>query len=329
MRFFENNEPEFQGPFNDEHQMNHKQKKHHKRHKHFGHYKHYEQEGHFDHRDHDGHFDHHEHFDFHEDHEHEEHFCQCEHHHHHDHKEKCCEDCICEIVKKIHKAQAEVNHSSCNVSCEKSIQQLLSQSKNCHTANTIPFSLDSDDTFFGKAPVYDKYGNFCVIASPFFRVKKIVQNCCAVLELLWPTCNGELFEDTFKHDGTHSFPCCYNFNGFVGTGACLTVDLKCFCSISCHKPMMVREATACQIHDIIKNHRHCKQDTQFFATNLIFNKVSKLYDTHVDIQSFPSVFAQRLLNRLQFLFPRIQTYTHTLQSPIHILLETIVIKDKI
>ncbi|HHY72438.1 MAG TPA: hypothetical protein GX497_04275 [Bacillus bacterium] len=273
MRFFENNEPEFQGPFNDEHQMNHKQKKHHKRHKHFGHYKHYEQEGHFDHRDHDGHFDHHEHFDFHEDHEHEEHFCQCGHHHHnehhehhgydgqhhhHEHKEKCCEDCICEIVKKIHKAQAEVNHSSCNVSCEKSIQQLLSQSKNCHTANTIPFSLDSDDTFFGKAPVYDKYGNFCVIASPFFRVKKILQNCCAVLELLWPTCNGELFEDTFKHDGTHSFPCCYNFNGFVGTGACLTVDLKCFCSISCHKPMMVREATACQIHDIIKNHRHCK-----------------------------------------------------------------------
>ncbi|NSL51437.1 CotY/CotZ family spore coat protein [Calidifontibacillus erzurumensis] len=154
-------------------------------------------------------------------------------HHHDKHEED--EDCVCSIVKKIHKAQSAVKESDCRVSCETSIQQLLSPAPK---ANTIPFTLTCDcDLFIAKAPVYSRKENFKLISSPFFRVKKVNHNCCAVLELLLPTKDGKTAEGVFKHDDHHSDHS--DFDGFVGTGACITVDLHCFCNITCFKPTIV------------------------------------------------------------------------------------------
>lgn len=199
--------------------------------------------------------------DFHEEHhEHHqpEHYYEEYHHDEDDHfdRDNHDDDCVCGVVKKINKAQAAVEESDCRVSCEKSIKQLLSRHK--PTANTIPFSLDCGcETFLGKAPVYSSDGNFRIIASPFFKVKKVNHHCCAVVELLWPTCNGEPFQGHFSNDDKHSFPCC-DFDGFIETGACITVVLKCFCSISCHKPTMTQHATSSQIQDIYKGQKHSK-----------------------------------------------------------------------
>ncbi len=187
----------------------------------------------------------------HEDQKHHE--CQ-EHHHHQEHHEHMAEDkdCICSTVKRIFKAQEEVDECHCRVSCERSIRQILSQ--NDCSPNTIPFTLTCGcDLFFGKAAIYSKHGHFCIISSPFFKVKKVDHNCCAVLELLWPTCDGEPVRGPLKCKD-HDF-LCDDFNGFIGTGSCITVDLSCFCSISCQKPHMVNEATTSQIQQIIKGHK--------------------------------------------------------------------------
>lgn len=264
MRGFDLNEFSFQESFEGENPTHHMNAGRHthqsRRQKRRKHYDQYEQHVHCEQHEEYGqheqssqhkHHNCHEQFNPHGHHDHHEH------HEHHDHK-KNDEDCICETIKKIHKAQVEADHCDCRVSCEKSIQQLLSGSKHKQTANTIPFSMDCGcETFFGKAPVYNEHGHFCIIASPFFKVKQVKENCCVVLELLWPTCDDEPFQDTFKENGHFEFPCCFDFNGFIGTGACITVDLKCFCSISCHKPTMVEHATEEQLHDIFKNHRHC------------------------------------------------------------------------
>ncbi|WP_017754660.1 CotY/CotZ family spore coat protein [Calidifontibacillus oryziterrae] len=203
--------------------------------------------------------DDHHHDYFFEDDDHHDH----EHEHEHDHEHDDDIHCVCKVVRKIHKAQLaaeERRNDCCKVSCERSIQQLLSPKKFAPVANTIPFSLEcgckscNNSPFLGKAPLYGKNGKFCLIFSPFFKVKKIKDDCCAVLELLWPTCNGEPFAGKFTGDHKKSFPC-FDFNGFIETGACITVDLECFCGISCHQPTMTENATASQIHDILKAHK--------------------------------------------------------------------------
>lgn len=175
--------------------------------------------------------------------------------HCHDEPDKDDKNCICSIIRKILKAQEAAEDCECKVSCESAIKQLLSPTA-CPPANTIPFTLNCGcDLFFGKAAIYGKHGNFCLISSPFFKVKKVDHHCCVVLELLWPTCDGEPFHCPLKCSDHHSFAC-HGFNGFIGTGACITVDLSCFCGISCQKPHMVNEATANEIHKIIKCHKN-------------------------------------------------------------------------
>ncbi|MEC1769904.1 CotY/CotZ family spore coat protein [Schinkia azotoformans] len=200
---------------------------------------------------------HHYHMDENRHHCHQHHFDENKHHCHdeHDKDGKDDKNCICSIVRRILKAQEEVDECQCEVSCERSIRQMLAPN-DCPPANTVPFTLTCGcDLFFGKTVIYDKHGLFCLISSPFFKVKKVDHNCCAVLELLWPTCNGEPHNGPLKCPDHNSFLCC-NFSGFIGTGACITVDLSCFCGISCLKPHMVDEATANQIHQIIKCHKN-------------------------------------------------------------------------
>lgn len=192
--------------------------------------------------------------DYHED--HINHKNDHDHNHKHDHDHD--DDCVCKVVKKIHKAQEAAKQMDCRVSCEKSIQQLLSPTGKAPKANTIPFTLDcACESFIGKAPIYDSHGHFCTLFSPYFKVKKVDDNCCAILELLWPTCDDTPFSGKFTDNKKNSFPC-FDFNGFIETGACINVDLKCFCSISCHKPTKTKEATPCQIRQILKAQKHSR-----------------------------------------------------------------------
>lgn len=211
-----------------------------------------------------GHHQQHEHHECHKCHKchecQEHHECQkhheCREHHqeHHEHMDED-KDCICSLLKRILMAQEEVEECQCKVSCERSIRQMLAPNE-CPPANTVPFTLTCGcDLFFGKAAIYSRNGLFCLISSPFFKVKRVDHHCCAVLELLWPTCNGEPHNGPLKCPDQNSIICC-DFSGFIGTGACITVDLSCFCSISCQKPHMVDEATANQIHQIIKCHKN-------------------------------------------------------------------------
>ncbi|TLS35358.1 CotY/CotZ family spore coat protein [Pseudalkalibacillus caeni] len=129
-------------------------------------------------------------------------------------------ECVCDVVREIDDVQRKVQGSECNVSCERSIQELIKG--NYPTKDTIPFKLigESGDEFKAKAPVkVHANHDFCIafVRSSYFRVEKFVKEkeCCAILELLCPIKSG------------------YKITGFQRTGACITVDLDCFCSIIC------------------------------------------------------------------------------------------------
>lgn len=143
--------------------------------------------------------------------------------------EKDFHSCVCSKVRAINDAQEEVkqrNHG-CDVSCERSIKELLNQTKHSEF-DTIPFKLlcgckGDCETFVGTG-VIKMNGCFYDIKSAFFRVSKFVKgsSCCAILELLCPErCEG-------KHNG---------IEGFIRTGACFEVNLKDFVGITCFPPV--------------------------------------------------------------------------------------------
>ncbi len=172
-----------------------------------------------------------DHRDKHKDWDDDFHDCGCEKGHHH---EKHTHNCICKKVKDINDAQHKVKQKKdgCDVSCERSIKELLNQCKQSKY-DTIPFKLlcgcskGDCETFVGTG-VVNINGCFYDIKSTFFRVVDFVHSssCCAILELLCPErCEG-------KHHG---------IEGFVRTGACFEVDLKDFVGITCFPPVKAKK----------------------------------------------------------------------------------------
>ncbi|MFG6120281.1 CotY/CotZ family spore coat protein [Thalassobacillus sp. B23F22_16] len=150
---------------------------------------------------------------------------------------KCKKDnCVCRKVRKIAEAQDAVENNNCcsSGSCENAIKDLLSPTGNGNGNDTIPFMLlcGCENTFAGLLPYFAwgiyEYQNECSgpIPSPFFRVKKVKDDCCAVLELLYPSlCDASSFPlNLIQYDGWYS------------TGACVEVDLSCFTGITCFEP---------------------------------------------------------------------------------------------
>ena len=124
----------------------------------------------------------------------------------------CCRDldgehCVCEVVKAINEVQMEVTQNACQMSCQQSIDKLLSPTF-ITDHDTIPFVLYCE----GNCEAFEAIGNG--FETIFFRVTDIDQNCCATLELL----KG-------------------NFDELERTGMCITVDLSCFCAIQCLNPI--------------------------------------------------------------------------------------------
>ncbi|MFD2044259.1 CotY/CotZ family spore coat protein [Ornithinibacillus salinisoli] len=150
------------------------------------------------------------------------------------------EDCVCEVVRKIVKAQDEVaaaaNDNCCTTGCKQSIDQLLSPTVS-PVDTTIPFLLycKGDCDLFVATGVKGNAVYDCV-ETAVFRAKKIDKGCCAVLELLE-------FEEApcppHHHDKKAS-GCDLivppNTGNLVETGICITVDLHCFCAIQCLSP---------------------------------------------------------------------------------------------
>lgn len=159
--------------------------------------------------------------------------------------------CVTSIVRKILNAQkqATLGGADCLTSCDQSIKDLLASPGYRPTRHTtIPFILYSkgcNKPFFGSGFCVDEEGMFNCVESPVFRVKGFSKGSsnCAVLELLTPVVDdndagGNEGDGTFQNEnGVCGSVCEYfgtqEFSNFEATGICITVDLSCFCGISC------------------------------------------------------------------------------------------------
>ncbi|WP_226037634.1 CotY/CotZ family spore coat protein [Aquibacillus saliphilus] len=153
------------------------------------------------------------------------------------------EHCVCDVVRAIADAQEDVIDQTCDVSCVRSINNLVAP-VTANNLDTVPFILygkdlqpfrafGADIEMNGGTPEFDCTESF------IFRVKEVSENddCCAVLELLsfddeQPDQPGDV--DGAEGDDT---PCEQidgeEVNDLNRTGICITVDLKCFCAITC------------------------------------------------------------------------------------------------
>ncbi|UCZ51935.1 spore coat protein [Bacillus shivajii] len=130
-------------------------------------------------------------------------------------------NCVCDVLLDIADAQDQTTDTDCITSCEQSIRELLGGMAPTNF-NTVPFQLlcACEDEPFTATGYVRTNGTAAVIESSFFRVDSIDEkDCCAVLELLIAPEIGE--------DGE------INLDDFERTGACITVDLKCFCGVVC------------------------------------------------------------------------------------------------
>jgi len=163
-------------------------------------------------------------------------------------------ECITDIVRNIVKAQhraVESEEDTCVTSCDRSVADLLAdfeptRRRPRHT--TIPFMLYCQDTckpFIGSG-FHRKRGKFHCVESPVFRVKNFVRgsNHCVLLEILKPVSGGGGKPVSGGGDGGSSCcskGICHHFSGnienFKATGICITVDLRCFCGITCLDPI--------------------------------------------------------------------------------------------
>lgn len=132
--------------------------------------------------------------------------------------------CVCAVLKNIAGAQRDIIENCCDTSCERSISDLLGDTDVANGLDTVPVILYCQD---GCKP-FKGYGVHprhmgTVISSFYFRVKSVTNDCCAVLELLRdPNDSGN------PHD-----PCDQQTKHLRTTGICITVDVNCFCHITC------------------------------------------------------------------------------------------------
>lgn len=149
------------------------------------------------------------------------------------------DNCVCTVLRAIADAQDQVSPvtGGCDVSCERSIQELLNGvSPTTTSPNTIPVILYCGcDPFLGTGVIVVTPGgstnqHFDCVQTFVFRVNAVDDNCCATLELL-----------EVKGCPSPDNPC-DQFNGakpgdITRTGICITADLSCFCSVTCLEPI--------------------------------------------------------------------------------------------
>ncbi len=167
-------------------------------------------------------------------------------------------NCVKDTVRRILEAQREVSSGGlhdCRTSCDRSIDDLLAPGRERigrHT--TIPFMLTCRHTcstwfgagFCGHGADLDRRGHFECIESPIFKVQGFVRgsNNCVRLELLLPENHHDGDEEHGGHGSCGGSVCKsigHRFRNLRRTGVCITVDLDCFCAISCLPATTPRE----------------------------------------------------------------------------------------
>lgn len=140
-------------------------------------------------------------------------------------------NCVCDILKEIANVQNDIVENCCDTSCERSINDLLGEQDNTNDLDTVPVLLYCSDgckPFKGYGAFRDSANGSCdfgeVVSSFYFRVKKVDENCCAILELLVdPHAENCDPENPIHQDTCH----------LRATGICITVDANCFCHVTC------------------------------------------------------------------------------------------------
>ncbi|ELK48947.1 CotY/CotZ family spore coat protein [Halobacillus sp. ACCC02827] len=151
--------------------------------------------------------------------------------------------CVRDVIKKIIAAQEEVagRDRCCDVSCERSIRDLLSPESNGNGPTTVPFILYCKDCkpFIGSSVVRRRLpgggGTYLdCVQSPIFKAKKFVdgKKNCVKLELLLPADASGNPLDLGGDTVCDYFPTT-SVRNLLATGVCITVDLDCVCSITC------------------------------------------------------------------------------------------------
>ncbi len=133
--------------------------------------------------------------------------------------------CVCDILREIVDAQNDVVENCCDTSCERSISDLLGETDNGNGLDTVPVILyckDGCSPFKGFGADPDNVGD--MQASFYFRVKRVMDDCCAVVELL---------RDPNDNEDNPDNPVEQDTDPLRATGICMTVDLNCFCHITC------------------------------------------------------------------------------------------------
>lgn len=149
--------------------------------------------------------------------------------------------CVTDILKDIVDAQNDVLND-CLTSCEQSIADLLGDTAGGSNFDTVPVILYCKDCKPFKGFGSKRNGNSCdVKGSFFFRVKSVDDDGCAILELLFADHNGRFGGDDESPDESHHHhkrfdprsPAEQNCESLRASGICITVDLKCFCHVTC------------------------------------------------------------------------------------------------
>ncbi len=142
-------------------------------------------------------------------------------------------NCVCDTLLSIVEAQDQVE-MNCPNSCDTAIQELVGGAANPY--NTIPVMLTNagnSDLFIGSGVRRNRDNpntGLEVINAIVFKVKDVdPETCCATLELLQEGQErkvNQLLDDIEDED-------------LVSTGVCITVDLDCFCSVTCLPPTTI------------------------------------------------------------------------------------------
>ncbi|HYK74557.1 MAG TPA: CotY/CotZ family spore coat protein [Pseudoneobacillus sp.] len=154
------------------------------------------------------------------------------------------DNCVCAVLRRIADVQDALEPDTtgpCTTSCERSIAQLEGLvSPVTNGPDTIPVILYCDcEPFLGtgvrlNTPGASSNVRFECIQSFLFRVNSVDEDCCATLELL--TAGG----GPNPQDPCSQFPGgSVGLNDIDATGICITVDLNCFCGVTCLDPVRV------------------------------------------------------------------------------------------
>lgn len=148
--------------------------------------------------------------------------------------------CVCDTLAAIADAQDSVdnNNGNCTTSCNRSIQELLGEVSPFSTGNnTIPVTLTCKSTcapFIGLA-AQPLNGTRNFVVSGVFRVNEVdVETCCATLELLSPV-DLDPAQNQFDNPAL-VLASAEQEGNLVSSGLCITVDLSCFCGVTCLQP---------------------------------------------------------------------------------------------